>query len=366
MVLFPTSSTIDRLSIENVTESLFKNKDIFSDMNYSDHKIATLSQSAWPTTTPNPQRVQIMTCLGTFAALMIVGSTIQLKMILGYLKDLSIVKYGFMAKLYYELITVFLSIQWVQFSTVMALMYENNDKLILQTFTAKLLCYSTTYLSFLLLLGLNGVSVLKLYLLKQKFIDPPLPWNNDRYFDDVDISKLRIRSLLVVGIFVMILYGTDTYPRVLFIAIGDVHSLNHPPVATVALEVFNSILTCLYIFQTLALLIIEKRDQSLIKNKIPLQLGYVLLAFLLIMGIIFAYGFLEGSGLIGNNLAAASMTVLGFGATSPLCLIIASKPLRLFIKNNIKSSTIYLNCSDMFEKCSQYIKKKSSSIHPIV
>ena len=139
-----------------------------------------------------------MTCLGTFATLMIVGSTIQLKMILGYLKDLSIVKYGFMAKLYYELITVFLSIQWVQFSIVMALMYENNDKLILQPFTAKLLCYSTTFLSFLLLLGLNGVSVLKLYLLKQKVIDPPLPWNNDRYFDDVDISKLRIRSLLVV------------------------------------------------------------------------------------------------------------------------------------------------------------------------
>jgi len=122
----------------------------------------------------------------------------------------------------------------------------------------------------------------------------------------------------------------------------------------------------LYIFQTLALLIIEKRDQSLIKNKISLQLGYVLLAFLLIMGIMFAYGFLEGSGLIGNNLAAASMTVLGFGATSPLCLIIASKPLRLFIKNNIKNSTIYLNCSDMFEKCSQYIKKKKSAIHPIV
>ena len=366
MVLFQTSSTIDTLSVENLTESHFNKNYIVSNINDSDHKIATLSQKDWPTTTPNTQRGQIMACLGIFATLMIAGSTIQLEMILGYLKDLSIVKYGFLAKLYRELITVFLSIQWVQFSIVMVLIYENNDEFILKAFTAKLLCYSTTFLSFLLLLGLNGVSILKLYLLKQKVIDPPLPWNNDRCFDDIQMSKLRIRSLLVVGIFILILYGTGTFPRIFYIAIGDDHSLNHPPVATVALEVFNSILMCLYIFQTIALLIIERRNKSLMKNKIPLQLRFVLLAFLLIMGMIFFYGFLEGSGLIGNNVAAASMTVLGFGVTSPLCLIISSNPLRLFIKNNIKNSAICFNFSKTLEKCRQYLKKKSSAIHPIV
>ena len=190
--------------------------------------------------------------------------------------------------------------------------------------------------------------------------------DNDKSIDDVDISKLRFRVHFMVGSLIFTMYGTDTYPRVFYMAIGDDKSLKSPPASTVVLEACHAIMVSLFFLQWLGFHIIRKKEQYVTKNKIPRQLHNLLLAFLLIIGVAFCYEALKGEGYIGNKLVSILFLVLSVGMISPLCMILASKPLRLYALPIIKNSTAFIGLSSMSTMCLLILRKKSASVEPTV
>ena len=97
-----------------------------------------------------------------FSIFAMILSTLFLTLILRYLKNIFTAKRSLLICLYEDTMKIFLCLEWLYLASLLTCYLSDDDKLNNKPM-AEVFCYCTTFLSILLLLTLNCLSILELY-----------------------------------------------------------------------------------------------------------------------------------------------------------------------------------------------------------
>ena len=314
----------------------------------------------------NVTKISVYIVLFAVSALML--STVLLTLILKYLKNICMAKRSLLICLYEDTLKIILCAEWCYVASLLTC-YLNGDGKLSNKSTAKVFCYCTTFLSILLLLVVNCLSMLKLYILKKNVVDPPMPWNKNNCLNDETISKFRFRSILFVSITITTMYLTETYTRIYYLAIGDEKSYEDPPAASKLIEWLHAILLISYLTITFVYQICEAKKNRII-SRVPHRLHKLPRAFFIIMAFIFLFGIFTNHFGLGRLWVICQLMVIVFGVISPAWIITTSDLLRQFVKTEIINATKCMNITLLKYQLDGYFLRQfgrySSTIEPIV
>ena len=171
---------------------------------------------------------------------MTVFSTVMVSLILEYLNNTSPVKECILLYLCKDVCKIFLLFVWILYFAVLDCLIVGNGTY-LGIVSAKLFTFTWIFLSLYLLLILNIIGAIKLYVMKELKLDPPMPWNQDEY---VVSKKIRLTCMLLSFLFVTTLFTAAGYPKIYFNLIGDKRPFSQLPILT---SINSGIITTLLI-----------------------------------------------------------------------------------------------------------------------
>ena len=235
-------------------------------------------------------------------------------------------------------------------------------------FQAKTLSFFIAFLKLELLLICNIISVIKMYTLKTNVIDPALPWGGN----EQDVMRIiRFVGLVTTMLFVFGMYASGLHSKLHYTLIGEdvsLQDLHNGPTIFVGIQI------ALFIVPVLAAsasLWYGKYGETLIRNGGGSnQLPSILIALMTLIGIgiIVTIGsnyFREGCSLIiGQFVVLIGLVVM------PGLVIVASTPLRMYVKKLVSKTTteikIFLaDATSIFLNCLT-LDRSVRRIHPII
>ena len=187
----------------------------------------------------SPEKL-ISNLLAAFSSISLILITILSSIIIGYLNSVTVVKKCLLSYLYQDATKIFLCLHWLWWINLLLCFQTGNNEMILeQKITTKLLCFVVTVTNLQLLCTLNIMCAVQLWMRKELILDPPLPWGYDEH--DI-INRIRLTPIVfILGIAAM--YGLDSYPFYYYKLTGDFTRVTNLPVPTQILSAMFVILT---------------------------------------------------------------------------------------------------------------------------
>ena len=271
-----------------------------------------------------------------FTIVCFVIANIQLLLLLGYLNSVSFEKHGMLLYLYMDVVKICLLINGLWLTAVVSCKWFG-DGLNLDETAAKPIAYCFLAFGQMLMLTMNVMAILRFRMMKEKMLDPPMPWDSSGEETISSINKVRSFILLLTSLSICILYGFDIYPKTYYSLIGDRRSYLTLPVGTAIISAFQLFLVLAYI---IAAVINQFRQNGShpddYEEYYPRQLNFLLLG-LLVLVIIFLMSSIcipYGHGYLWITLQ--SVITLG-GVIFPGSLIALVAPLRSYVRRKISN-----------------------------
>ena len=292
-------------------------------------------------------------------------STVLLCLILGYLNSASVVKECLLLYFSQDVLKLFLLLNWTQFAALI-LCLANGTGVKMDELMAKVITYVISCLVLHLLLALNTLNFLKLYMTKEKMLDPPMPWN----IDDVTIFKrIRCTSFIFVVCFVSTLYAIQEYPKIYYNFITEDASLSK--LKNGAMVYFGVLCTLVitHVISSIGIQVYKCKTKNILPEAFPNKVRYLMLAIVLLFKLLIVLGlhtniFNDGKIWIILLLYQTTATIL-----SPVYIIYTTAQLKRYVKITFKKSGTSL--IDNLKHAHLVIfhvfnAKRSSQIQPIV
>ena len=163
-----------------------------------------------------------ITLFPLFVFLTFAASTILNSLVLGYLSSNSLSRQCFLLYLYKDIVRIWMAITFMWFVAA-AIRYMSRNEDTIDKLPAKIIFFVMLGLVLLILLFLNVSSAFELYMIKQRMIDPPMPWGTDEFLG-IKITRF-VTGSLVLG-FICTMYAVGAYPKIYYTYIGDPVSLS--------------------------------------------------------------------------------------------------------------------------------------------
>ena len=254
------------------------------------------------------------------------SSTILLSLIWRYLKNLSITKSCLLLYLYKDAIATTLLASYVWIIIIFSCYYDS-EGFMTNLVHATILSMILISIELELLLILNLVSIIKLYTMKEKVIDPPMPWGDG---DDKASNRIRVMNAVSITLFVSIMYAEGFYPKAYYYFIGD-----HTPLLELSNgpKIFEGVLGILFIIPTITIILTifyhqtEEQAQAT-RREGKVYFLVVILIFIMVAGVI--YG--AFSDKLGHFLIFGQCLLTVANVITPFIVILSSPPLKSFVR----------------------------------
>ena len=298
-----------------------------------------------------------------FSTLAVIIITILLSLILGYLNSVSTVKHCLMLYLYKEFIQTFLLISWTWLFTTITCFVSGNG-ITIETSNAKLLSYCWFGLALHFLLNLNFMGLLRFYTVKEKVLDPLLPWG----YDDITFFKrFRWGSIIFASCVLALFHGTNVYPKIYYNLIGDYRYLFDLPLGTSISSSLVFLLIITYVISTIGTKIYQPNTGEFVAVRFPEKLYGLSMIVILIITFMVLCGVVVNVFTDGNIWIAHLLQGIILGICAPIYIILTTTQLKIYIHKAIKKyESDLINLVE--KKYSQAPKlnlfKRSSQIQP--
>ena len=253
-------------------------------------------------------------------------STILLSLIWSYLNNLSITKSCLLLYLYKDAVATTLLASYIWIIIIFSC-YFNSEGFMSNLVQATILSMVLISVELELILILNLVSIIKLYTMKEKVIDPPMPWGEG---DDKVSNKIRVMNVVSITFFVSTMHAEGFYPKAFYYFIGD-----HTPLLELSNgpKIFEGVLGVLFIIPTITIILTifyhqtEEQVQATRREGKVYSL-VVIFIFIMVAGVI--YG--AFSDKLGHFLIFGQCLLTVANAITPFIVILSSPPLKLFVQ----------------------------------
>ena len=262
--------------------------------NYTEHKNSKLDNTRKESSTEMPhmkippsatnetQKWDWTTgCFVIFAILSLMTSTALLVLVLSYLNNVSMDKQCLLLYLFKDVVMI-----WILMNCVNAirnfLFYFTGDELGIDEFPAKIISYCFSSLCLLLLVAINIIRALKLYMMKTKMLDPPMPWGDD---DGSGIKLIRFVSIVVIIGLNTTLYGLGLDHKTFYNSLrGHLQSSNALPEDDLVHPLLYLLLVLSFALISLTTKFYEYTNNQNTEYNIPFQMNYFLWIVLVVIG----------------------------------------------------------------------------------
>jgi hypothetical protein len=153
-----------------------------------------------------------------------VVSTFLLTMIWKYFDDVPGAKQSVLLYLYKDICAIMFITQWIWVTVVIACFLSGDTTV--GEFLAMIISFSFEILELQALVTLNTISVLRLSMMRQRAVDPQIPWGEN---ETKAIRNIRYITFLCVSIFVSVPFFCKSYPQIYYYLLGDERSLLNLP-----------------------------------------------------------------------------------------------------------------------------------------
>jgi len=259
-----------------------------------------------------------------FSILILFLSNILLVVIWKYLSNASVTKRCLLLYLYQDGLTTVLIAAWIWFAIIISC-YVNNKGAMSNEAQATVLSIFLISVELQLILILNVVSIIKLYTMKEKVVDPPMPWNDD---EDTILKKIRIITILSIILFVFSMYREGFYPKAYYYFVGD-----HTPLLNLSNgpKIFEAVLGILFIVPTITIFLrcfYAQTEEQSVANKQEGKVYVLVVTFIVIMVSGVIYG--AFSDKMGHFLIIGQCLITIACVATPFATILLSDPLKSF------------------------------------
>ena len=317
-----------------------------------------------------PQAIVVVsTNFMTFSILCFFLTNILLFLLLGYLNSVSLEKHGMLLYLYMDIVKICLLINGLWLMAVMSCNLLGNG-LTLNEAAAKPISYGFLALGQVLMLVLNVMVILRYRMMKERMLDPPMPWDTSDEETICSMNKVRFFILLLTTFSICILYGFNIYPKTYYSLSGDKRSYLNLPVGTTIISVVQLYLLCSY---TITAVLNEFRQvKSQIDGLIdfyPRQLNYLLRGYIILVIIFLTSSMFipYGHGYLWITLQ--SVITLG-GVIFPATLIMIVSPLRSYagrkLSNAYSAALETMKKNTWFGNVYRACRRNSPTVVPII
>ena len=296
--------------------------------------------------------------------LILLISTILLSLIWSYLNNLSITKSCLLLYLYKDAVATTLLASYIWIIIIFSC-YFNSEGFMSNLVQATILSMILISVELELILILNLVSIIKLYTMKEKVIDPQMPWGDG---DDKASNKIRVMNALSIAFFVSTMYAEGFYPKAYYYFIGD-----HTPLLELSNgpKIFEGVLGILFIIPTITIIITlfyhqtEEQAQAT-RREGKVYFLVVTFIFIMVAGVIYgAFSDRLGHFLIFGQYLQTVATII-----TPFIVILSSPPLKLFVLKVLSdfASSVIDRIGLSRDRISTFINRnqRSNQIVPIV
>ena len=220
------------------------------------------------------------------SALTSLVATVLITLIWKYLHDLPIVKKSVLVHLYKDISVISVIAEWTWFITVIASFLNANGTTVEESL-AKVISFSFAIIELEMLLIFNIIGVLRLAMIKQRVLDPELPWGENH---GQVMKRIRCVSIMFVAIFASAMYLCGGYPHVFYYLIGDKRSLLELPKATLAFTVTLMSLSALNMITALIIRIYGHNEETSPMDKLRGFAFYNILVITTTIAVALVYG----------------------------------------------------------------------------
>ena len=275
-----------------------------------------------------------------FTTMSFLVSNILLCLLLSYLYSVPYNKEGLLLYLYRDLVKLCLSITWLWTITVIACTTIGNG-ISIEGQAAKLVANCYLALGMLLLITMNFIAILRLFMVKENMLDPPLPWNKTHYEPSNSNIQFRIANISLTLSLIFILYIYDAYPRMYYNLKGDGRTLLNLPIGTMVISGIEITLIIAYTATSIVTEVLQHTQRLDIERSLPRQWNYLLRANLILAGVFVLCGFLIPHGK-GYLWIAFQIIMTTMGVILPGWMIVALPQLRHFVIRRMRINTEYI------------------------
>ena len=221
--------------------------------------------------------------------------------------------------------------------------------------------YALTFFLLQFLLFLNILSLFKLYMTKEKILDPPLPWENLENRDPKAVAKIRATCIALGFLVILVMVVSEGYPKFYYTMIGDYERMKGWPIGSTIILVLYVILTSTYAITTIVTELYQTRNISFATEPTFLQQFQIIPRMLLIVVSMVLYCYLYYNMFGNGQLWFVTQLLLTVtGVLSPTFIITNTAPLKIYVHHVLENGATHLN--HLFE--SNVLR--SSRVEPIV
>ena len=287
-----------------------------------------------------------------FSILTLLISTILLSLIWSYLNNVSITKRCLLLYLYQDAIAITLMASYIWVAIIISC-FSNANGFMSNRTEATILSICLISVEIALILIVNLVSLIKIYTMKEKVIDPPMPWNHD---DDNVMKELRMIIALSITLFVSAMYSQGLYPKAYYYFIGD-----HTPLLDLSIgpKIFEGVLGVLFIVPTFTIILASRyrqTEEQALATRREGKVYFLVVTFILIMVSGVVYG--AFSDQLGHFLIVGQCLVTVAMVVTPTFIILSSHPLKAFCQKVVLSFS-----SSMMDKINSYQSRVQACIN---
>ena len=296
----------------------------------------------------------------------VVISTCLMSMLLGYLHGVAFDKRGTLLYLYKDAIRIFICLIWLWLMVVITCNLVgstlNNDKLM-----AKFFAYSFMALIHVLEMTLSIMGILRLYMLKERMLDPPMPWDGEENDEGDSITKIRLSILLMTVGYIATLIILGVYPKTYYNLIGDMRSFKELPIGTSVILSINIAMVIIYAALFLRARLYQDESTFNPSRKFPHQLHFLPFTYLLLIWIYITFLILmtPGTGYVWSMLQLLFAVA---GVCLPGYLILVVEPLRTYAKRRMENQIrlVIVPCITFICLFCRNFKRNSPTVEPII
>ena len=221
---------------------------------------------------------------------------------------------------------------------------------------ANIIAYTWCASTLLLISTLNAIGFLTFYMMKEKVLDPIMPWNDEDGDDHRAMAKIRCTNILFTAGFVVVTSICKVYPKTYYHLIGDQRSFSELPIGTKMISLVQLILFLTYTVSLIGTTIYRPRRMSRRSKLLPHFIALLLagFAFFSVSNVTTRQGYLWG--------VMQFLVTIG-GVFVPTYMILTTEHLRAYVKRNvvIRASTIFEGITFIIFK-----QRSSAKVEPTI
>jgi hypothetical protein len=295
-----------------------------------------------------------------------VVSTFLLTMIWKYFDDLPGAKQSVLLYLYKDTCAIMFITQWIWVAVVIACFLSVDTTV--GEFLAKIISLSFGIMELQVLVTLNTISVLRLCMMRQRAVDPQMPWGAN---ETKVIRNIRYISFLCVSIFVSVPFLCKSYPQIYYYLLGDERSLLNLPKSALIFPITLAFLSALPLITAVMInLRVEAEDKSRVGRFCGYTYSVMRTTFLMIIFVIaipICYGCLRDRFKAESYIIMGQLLVVVACVFAPLFMILRSNPLRSYVTKTLSNSMVtYQYMIDKITSCPVTFSRKSRRINDVI